>query len=144
MMHIISKRWEGHKCLDASKFLENFTMQRMQARCGLGCRQLLQWYRIIFSPLKKIVLGPQAACRFYPTCSEYAMEALRLHPLGRAMYLTIRRLLRCHPWSSSAIYNPVPLGRDKGQCLQMRGRGSILGHGTVGIKSEHRALGKFR
>ncbi|MDR0445173.1 MAG: membrane protein insertion efficiency factor YidD [Puniceicoccales bacterium] len=89
-------------------------MRRIEARWGLGCLGLIRLYRIIFSPLKKVMLGPQAACRFYPTCSEYAMEALRLHPLGRATHLTIRRLLRCHPWSSSAVYDPVPPGKRKG------------------------------
>jgi putative membrane protein insertion efficiency factor len=42
------------------------------------------------------MLGPR--CRFYPSCSEYSMESLRRHGLLRGLWLTVRRLGRCHPW----------------------------------------------
>ncbi|GAB2177017.1 membrane protein insertion efficiency factor YidD [Dongia sp. agr-C8] len=57
-----------------------------------------QWF---ISPL----LPP--SCRFAPTCSAYAIEALQRHGLIRGAYLTTRRLLRCHPWGGSG-YDPVP------------------------------------
>lgn len=58
-------------------------------------------YRAVLSPL----LGGR--CRFEPTCSRYALEAYRtLSPL-RATFLTVRRVLRCHPWGGSG-YDPVP------------------------------------
>jgi len=47
------------------------------------------------------------ACKFCPTCSEYAMESLEVHGLLRGSVLTIRRLVRCHPFSRGGI-DPVP------------------------------------
>lgn len=47
------------------------------------------------------------SCRFEPTCSTYAIEALRKHGAIRGSWLTIRRLSRCHPWGGSG-YDPVP------------------------------------
>ena len=47
------------------------------------------------------------ACRYTPTCSQYAIEALRKHGPIRGLYLTAKRLLRCHPWGGSG-YDPVP------------------------------------
>ena len=47
------------------------------------------------------------ACRFTPTCSEYAKEALRKHGPIKGLWLAVRRILRCHPWGGSG-YDPVP------------------------------------
>ena len=62
---------------------------------------LIGVYRVTLSPL----LGPR--CRYLPTCSEYAAEALRVHGLWRGGRLAFVRLLRCHPWGRSGI-DPVP------------------------------------
>ena len=51
------------------------------------------------------MLGP--TCRFYPSCSCYAEEALQQHGAVRGSYLTVRRLMRCHPWHAGG-YDPVP------------------------------------
>ena len=68
---------------------------------------LVQIYRHTVSPL----LG--ANCRYQPTCSEYAIEALRLHGAFRGTALAARRIARCHPWGKSG-YDPVPpTGADK-------------------------------
>ncbi|MCX8226118.1 MAG: membrane protein insertion efficiency factor YidD [Sulfitobacter sp.] len=56
-------------------------------------------YRLIFSPW----LGQN--CRFQPTCSAYALEALRKHGGIKGGWLAIRRIARCHPWGSSGIDN---------------------------------------
>ena len=47
------------------------------------------------------------ACRFTPTCSQYALEAFRKHGVFKGFYLSLRRILRCHPWGGSG-YDPVP------------------------------------
>ena len=70
--------------------------------------QLVRVYRYAISPW----LGSN--CRFQPTCSEYAIEALRVHGLFRGGLLAIRRIGRCHPWGSSG-YDPVPGADDKEQ-----------------------------
>jgi putative membrane protein insertion efficiency factor len=51
------------------------------------------------------VIGPR--CRYLPTCSDYALEALETHGLARGLFLAAKRLLRCHPWGGSG-YDPVP------------------------------------
>lgn len=58
-------------------------------------------YRIFISPL----FPP--ACRFTPTCSQYAIEALRKHGPIKGLVLTLWRILRCNPWGGSG-YDPVP------------------------------------
>lgn len=47
------------------------------------------------------------SCRFTPTCSQYAVEAIRKHGPLRGLWLAVRRILRCHPWGGSG-YDPVP------------------------------------
>ncbi len=65
---------------------------------------LIRAYQYLFSPW----LGPR--CRYAPSCSEYAVEAIRLHGSLHGGWLTIKRLARCHPWGASG-YDPVPEGR---------------------------------
>jgi len=62
---------------------------------------LIRLYQYVLSPL----LGPR--CRFYPSCSHYAIEAIERHGLIHGGYLAIRRVLRCHPWHPGGI-DPVP------------------------------------
>ena len=63
---------------------------------------LIRAYRFLLSPL----LGP--CCRFYPSCSEYAIEAIEKHGALKGGWLTLRRILRCHPWSKSHGVDEVP------------------------------------
>ncbi|MDR0973510.1 MAG: membrane protein insertion efficiency factor YidD [Prevotellaceae bacterium] len=58
-------------------------------------------YRRILSPLLP------ATCRYTPTCSQYAIEAIRKYGAFKGLYLAIRRILRCHPWGGCG-YDPVP------------------------------------
>ena len=62
---------------------------------------LLRIYRYLLSPL----LGPR--CRFMPSCSEYAMQALHTHGAVRGGWLSTRRLCKCHPWHPGG-FDPVP------------------------------------
>ncbi len=62
---------------------------------------LISLYQVLISPL----LGPK--CRFYPSCSQYAKEALLKHGFLKGMGLSTRRLLRCHPFHPGG-YDPVP------------------------------------
>jgi uncharacterized protein len=62
---------------------------------------LLRLWQLVVSPL----YGP--TCRFYPSCSNYALEAVDRHGLVRGGWLTVRRLGRCHPWNPGGV-DPVP------------------------------------
>ncbi|SFN89988.1 hypothetical protein SAMN05660284_02472 [Formivibrio citricus] len=61
----------------------------------------IKFYQWVISPM----LGPR--CRFVPTCSQYALEAVDRYGAWKGLWLTIRRLSRCHPWGGSG-YDPVP------------------------------------
>jgi len=62
---------------------------------------LVRAYRLLLSPW----LG--SACRFEPTCSAYSLQALEQHGAAAGTYLTVARLLRCHPWCAGG-HDPVP------------------------------------
>lgn len=62
---------------------------------------IVHFYRYAISPL----LGPR--CRFYPTCSQYALDAIRIHGGIKGGWLTIKRISRCHPLSEGGD-DPVP------------------------------------
>jgi uncharacterized protein len=59
---------------------------------------LIRVYQRLVSPLL-----PANTCKFHPSCSAYAVEALRSHGLVRGLVLAGRRLLRCHPWSHGGV-----------------------------------------
>ncbi len=77
------------------------TLSNTFARVAIG---LIRTYQYLLSPW----LGPR--CRYSPSCSEYAVEALRLHGSLHGGWLTIKRLARCHPWATFG-YDPVPTSR---------------------------------
>ncbi|WP_347555269.1 membrane protein insertion efficiency factor YidD [Robbsia sp. KACC 23696] len=62
---------------------------------------LLRFYKLGISPL----LGNR--CRFYPSCSDYAKDAIQYHGAARGSYLAFRRVCRCHPFSAGGL-DPVP------------------------------------
>jgi uncharacterized protein len=64
-------------------------------------RGVLRFYQLALSPL----VGP--ACRFHPSCSQYALEAVERFGVLRGAWLAVRRLGRCHPWNPGG-YDPVP------------------------------------
>jgi putative membrane protein insertion efficiency factor len=65
-----------------------------------GCCFLIKTYQLVVSPY----LNP--CCRFYPSCSQYALEAIQHYGVIKGGLLAGRRLLKCHPWSSGG-YDPV-------------------------------------
>jgi uncharacterized protein len=73
-------------------------LARLPQRVLIGIVQLYRW-------TLKPWLGQ--ACRFEPTCSAYALQALREHGAAGGSYLATRRLLRCHPWCQGG-HDPVP------------------------------------
>lgn len=79
----------------------------LAALAGASCARALavpvHAYRFFVSPL----LG--SCCRFYPSCSAYALESLERHGPLKGSYLAVARLARCHPWCAGG-YDPVPVG----------------------------------
>jgi putative membrane protein insertion efficiency factor len=66
-----------------------------------GLLWIIRGYQYFLSPLLP------RSCRFYPTCSHYAVEALQRHGLFTGVYLSVRRIIRCHPFHPGG-YDPVP------------------------------------
>jgi putative membrane protein insertion efficiency factor len=62
---------------------------------------LLRGYRAVISPLHGQV------CRYYPSCSQYALDAVRTHGSVKGSWLAARRVVRCHPWARGGL-DPVP------------------------------------
>ena len=70
---------------------------------------LLTWLLVLFVRIYQRFISPLTppSCRFTPTCSQYALEALRKYGPFKGSWLALKRLLRCHPWGGSG-YDPVP------------------------------------
>lgn len=64
-------------------------------------RWMIRFYQLVISPS----IPPR--CRYYPTCSSYALDAIALHGALRGSLLSMRRIARCHPWGGYG-YDPVP------------------------------------
>ncbi|WP_090446474.1 membrane protein insertion efficiency factor YidD [Natronincola peptidivorans] len=65
-----------------------------------ACIRILSFYRKWISPLKK------PSCRFYPSCSQYSIEAYEAYGFFKGTYLTLKRILRCHPFHPGG-YDPL-------------------------------------
>jgi hypothetical protein len=68
---------------------------------------LLRVYQRVVSPVLRGLSGPAGECRFIPSCSEYACEAVAVHGVAKGGALAARRLCRCHPWGGCGE-DPVP------------------------------------
>ena len=66
------------------------------------CIKMIRFYQKYISPLK-----PYGTCKYYPTCSNYAIEAYQKHGFIKGTVLTVWRILRCNPFSKGG-YDPVP------------------------------------
>jgi putative membrane protein insertion efficiency factor len=83
------------------------TLTHLDRLVALALVWLVRGYQVLISPL----LGP--TCRYYPSCSAYAVEALQRFGPVRGTWLALRRLSRCHPWSPGGV-DHVPPRRDTG------------------------------
>jgi len=71
------------------------------------CIVLVRVYQLTLSPAKTFLLGPAGHCRFEPSCSQYAIEALKTHGAAAGGWLAAKRVCRCHPWGGCGE-DPVP------------------------------------
>lgn len=88
-------------------FLKNMLQPFFRAWKSLG--RLLSWLLILPIRFYRRFISPLTppSCRFTPTCSEYAILALRKHGPVKGLILAVWRILRCNPWGGSG-YDPVP------------------------------------
>jgi putative membrane protein insertion efficiency factor len=63
---------------------------------------LIRGYQVLISPIL-----PPGTCRFHPTCSVYAIDAIRKHGAANGSWMAVKRIARCHPWHPGG-YDPVP------------------------------------
>jgi putative membrane protein insertion efficiency factor len=75
---------------------------------------LVQLYRWTLSPLKAMFFGPVGRCRYTPSCSQYTLEAIRVHGAWRGTLFSIRRICSCHPWGGFG-YDPARKPADLSQ-----------------------------
>lgn len=81
------------------------------ARLLLGVLAVYRWTAVVRAP----------RCRFYPSCSTYAVQAVRTHGAVRGALLAARRLLRCHPWNPGGVdHVPTPTSRSHGRPAGLR------------------------
>jgi putative membrane protein insertion efficiency factor len=69
---------------------------------------VVRLYRWVISPAKSLLFGPLGRCRFSPTCSAYALEAIKTHGAVNGSWLGLTRICRCQPWGGCG-HDPVPL-----------------------------------
>lgn len=78
---------------------------------------LIKQFFILFIRLYQVTLSPLLGankCRYQPTCSHYMIGAVEEWGIFKGIYLGVRRILRCHPWSDHPMHDPVPKREDTG------------------------------
>ena len=88
-----------HSCTHEAEAAHN-EPQAQGSRIQQGLLRAIYWYQ-------KAREGRPSPCRFWPSCSEYAMEAISVHGPGKGTWLSLRRLSRCRPFGPSGV-DPVP------------------------------------
>jgi putative membrane protein insertion efficiency factor len=89
----------------------------------------LRIYKFVISPALHVLIGPSGGCRFHPTCSVYAADAVRVHGVVKGSVLAAGRICRCHPWGGCG-HDPVPEKNSASVGSQQTQR-----HPTVGAHS---------
>src|SRR5436189_304509 len=98
----------------------------------VGCFLLIlavRLYQWTLSPAKTFLFGPTARCRFTPSCSEYAIEAIKTHGAFAGIWLATKRICRCHPWGDCG-HDPVPKKKSEVlglNCGQGNGTAQVVG-----------------
>lgn len=86
--------------------------ERIYRAINLPFRLLILGYRWTLSPAIHLMF-PGLGCRFHPTCSEYTLDCFRTFAPWRALYLSLYRIGRCHPFNPGG-YDPVPTAKEEG------------------------------
>lgn len=95
---------------------------------------MVRVYRWTLSPAKTFLFGPLGQCRFTPSCSQYALEALKTHGAAAGTWLAVKRVCRCHPWNECG-HDPVPKVEDRRQ--PAKGAGEWIAPSAVPMASRH-------
>ena len=74
--------------------------KKVSSNLAMACIGLVRFYQVVISPLK----GP--TCRFYPTCSQYSIQAFKKYGFLKGLWLTLRRVSKCHPFHPGG-YDPL-------------------------------------
>lgn len=88
-------------------------MARINKTARTLVRGFIRTYQLAISPILP------ASCRFYPSCSHYAMEAVAEHGVGYGVWLSLRRVGRCHPWHLGG-FDPVPTHEPNNPTMKMK------------------------
>jgi uncharacterized protein len=101
----------------------------VEARVGLAARVGLMALRFYKAYLSVLFAGQ---CRFVPSCSQYSYEAVERFGLARGSWMTLKRLLRCHPFSGKFGYDPVPdcRGDDNGTGVHRHSADAVVTAGS--------------
>jgi putative membrane protein insertion efficiency factor len=78
-------------------------------------RICIRIYQVTLSPVLAAIGGPASGCRFQPTCSEYFLQAVEAHGVGRGTLFGLKRIARCHPWGGSGEDRVPPRSEDLGR-----------------------------
>jgi putative membrane protein insertion efficiency factor len=82
-----------------------------------GKKIVIVFLVFINTMIKTVFFVPRGTCRFYPSCSNYAKQALATLPLFRACFLILLRILKCNPFTKPG-YDPVPNPMERRQCCE--------------------------
>lgn len=96
-----------------TKYYCNFTSVIMR-EIGRGILKIFGWILLVPIYIYKYGISPltPASCRHHPTCSEYAVQAIKIHGPFRGFVLTVKRISKCHPWGTHG-HDPVPAKEKK-------------------------------